>query len=555
MAKNKKEDFLASETHKDIENMAVAEDSPAEADTNVSGEKDINTKDEKPSKIKAILHSRKFARGWLSFAVIAVFLACVIAVNIIASVLESKFPALTFDITSTNMFELQEKTKEFCSDVDKDIQMYLLTEEDNFKSFDTLYNTAYFTQANQQFKEIAAQSSHIKFDYKDISSDPSFASKYSELNLTTSGASIILVVDAGDNRYKGYTMQDLFNIESDESGYSTITESKVEQTVCTAILGLTKKNAAKACFITSSGVPAENESTTGESTYTSLKNLLKNQAYDTVTVNLDSKQNVPSDCDILFFVAPTQDISDSALEKVESFLNTAKKTSKTFVYIPNPYKVESGTPNLDSFLESQGIKVGDSWIYEQSDKYLSSISPDSHMLSIFDYDNEDFTTGFDTATKVLMGDTRPITFTEGSNAVSLLNSSSKADTMPFTAQSESDIEKGTGEAISGAAINRADVSDGVYKNTVVIGSYYAVSEEFLNVYTQYNNADYFANMFNVLTENEGETVVITSAKASDTDLGMQSESQKTPYTVIFVILLPLGILILGIVIWAVRRKK
>ena len=154
-----------------------------------------------------------------------------------------------------------------------------------------------------------------------------------------------------------------------------------------------------------------------------------------------------------------------------------------------------------------------------------------------------------------MGDTRPITFTEGSNAVSLLNSSSKADTMPFTAQSESDIEKGTGEAISGAAINRADVSDGVYKNTVVIGSYYAVSEDFLNVYTQYNNANYFANMFNVLTENEGETVVITSAKASDTALGLQSESQTTIPAVIFLFVLPIGILVLGIVIWAVRRKK
>ena len=550
MANNRKEDFLASEIEKDLENMAVSEDISAETE-----EKDNKSEEKKQSKIKEILHSRKFARGWLFAAVIAVFLACVIAVNIIASVLESKFPALTFDITSSSMYGLQDETKKLCSSVEKDIQLYLLTDEENFKSFDSMYGTAYFTQANQLFKEIAAQSSHIKFDYKDISSDPSFASKYSELNLTTSGASIILVVDAGDNKYKGYTIKDLFNMETDETGYSTITESKVEQTVCTAILGLTKKNAAKACFITSSGVPAENESSTGESTYTALKNLLKNQAYDTVTVNLDSKQSVPSDCDILFFVAPTQDISDSALEKVESFLNTAKKTSKTFVYIPSPYKVESGTPNLDSFLESQGMKVGDSWIYEQSDKYLSSIYPDSHTLSIFDYDDEDFTTGFDTATKVLMGDTRPITFTEGSNAVSLLNSSSKADTMPFTAQSESDIEKGTGKPISGAAINRADVSDGVYKNTVVIGSYYAVSGDFLNTYTQYNNANYFANMFNVLTENEGETVVITSAKASDTSLGLQSESQTTIPAVIFLFVLPIGILVLGIVIWAVRRKK
>ena len=181
--------------------------------------------------------------------------------------------------------------------------------------------------------------------------------------------------------------------------------------------------------------------------------------------------------------------------------------------------------------------------------------PDDHTLSLYDYDNEDFTSGIDTATNILMGYTRPITFTEGSNAVSLLNSSNKADTLPFTAKSESDVVEGNGKPISGAAINQSEVTDGVYKNTVVIGSYYALSEDFLNTYTQYNNANYFVNMFNILTENEGETVVITSAKASDTSLGLQAESQTTIPSVIFLGVLPIGILILGIVIWAVRRKK
>lgn len=555
MAKNKKEDFLASEIEKDMENMAVAEDSPAETDLDESGEKDINTKDEKPSKIKDILHSRKFARGWLFVAVIAVFLACVVAVNVIVSVLENRFPALTFDITSSNMYELQDETKKLCDSLEKDIQLYLLTDEETFKSYDSYYSTAYFTQTNQLFKEIAGQSSHIKFDYVDVSSNPSFSSEYSNLNLTTSGADTILIVDAGDDKYKGYTISDLFVLETDDSGYQTITGTQVEQTVCTAILGLTKKNAAKACFITSSGILAENKSSSGESVYTALKTLLKNQAYDTATVDIDSNQKIPSDCDILLFVAPTQDVSESGLEKIEDFLDTAKKTNKTFVYVPNPFKVEDGTPNLDSFLETQGIIVGDSMVYEQSDKYLSSMYPDDHTLSLYDYDNEDFTSGIDTATKILMGYTRPITFTEGSNAVSLLNSSDKADTLPFTAESESDVVEGNGEPISGAAINQSEVSDGVYKNTVVIGSYYALSEDFLNTYTQYNNANYFVNMFNVLTENEGETVVITSAQASDTSLGLQAESQTTIPSVIFLGVLPIGILILGIVIWAVRRKK
>ena len=164
MANNRKEDFLASEIEKDLENMAVSEDISAETE-----EKDNKSEEKKQSKIKEILHSRKFARGWLFAAVIAVFLACVIAVNVIVSVLENRFPSLTFDITSSNMYELQDETKKLCDSLEKDIQLYLLTDEDNFKSFDSMYGTAYFTQANQLFKEIAAQSSHIKFDYVDVS--------------------------------------------------------------------------------------------------------------------------------------------------------------------------------------------------------------------------------------------------------------------------------------------------------------------------------------------------------------------------------------------------
>lgn len=540
--KNKKEDFLATEIEKDIK----ADETSTDEVTGKEETSDVEVK--KQSKIKKILHSRKFSRGWLSIAIIAVFLACVVAVNIIASVLENKFPSLSVDITSSNMYQLQDDTKKLCKNVNKDIDIYLLSDEDAFTSYDSSFGVAYFSQALQFFKEIAALNSHITFKFEDTASNPSFAKKYSNLNLTTSGSSTICVIDAGNDRYKGLSMTDFFETENDSStGYTKIKSSKVEQAVCTAILGLTKENVAKACFVTSSGV--------NSSYFSTLKTFLDNQAYSTSTVDLDSNNKVPNDCDILLFVAPTTDISEQALKKVNDYLNTAKKSNKTFVYIPAPAVINGGTPNMDSFLEEQGIKIDNKWIYEEDNDYLTPLSPNDNRLSTFDYDDSDFTDGIDSSTKVVMFDTWNITLTKGSSAKVLLKSSKKADLLPTDAKSTDDIKKGSGKALNGAVINQSEVSDGVNKNVVVIGSYDALCGDLLTNYTQYNNSKYFANLFNLLTENDGETITINSATASDTSLGLEAASDALFPTILFVGIIPIGVLILGIVIWAVRRKK
>nr|WP_294670884.1 GldG family protein [uncultured Ruminococcus sp.] len=540
--KNKKEDFLATEIEKDIK----ADETSTDEVTEKEETSDVEVK--KQSKIKKILHSRKFSRGWLSIAIIAVFLACVVAVNIIASVLENKFPSLSVDITSSNMYQLQDDTKKLCKNVNKDIDIYLLSDEDTFTSYDSSFGVAYFSQALQFFKEIAALNSHITFKFEDTASNPSFAKKYSNLNLTTSGSSTICVIDAGNDRYKGLSMTDFFETENDSStGYTKIKSSKVEQAVCTAILGLTKENVAKACFVTSSGV--------NSSYFSTLKTFLDNQAYSTSTVDLDSNNKVPNDCDILLFVAPTTDISEQALKKVNDYLNTAKKSNKTFVYIPAPAVIDGGTPNMDSFLEEQGIKIDNKWIYEEDNDYLTPLSPNDNRLSTFDYDDSDFTDGIDSSTKVAMFDTWNITLTKGSSAKVLLKSSKKADLLPTDAKSTDDIKKGSGKALNGAVINQSEVSDGVNKNVVVIGSYDALCGDLLTKYSQYNNSKYFANLFNLLTENDGETITINSATASDTSLGLEAASDALFPSILFVGIIPLGVLILGIVIWAVRRKK
>ncbi|MEE3440462.1 hypothetical protein, partial [Ruminococcus sp.] len=220
---------------------------------------------------------------------------------------------------------------------------------------------------------------------------------------------------------------------------------------------------------------------------------------------------------------------------------------------------------MDSFLEEQGIKISDNIIYERSNDNL--VTSNDNLFSIFDYGDDTFTDGIDTSTRVVMYYTRNIELTKSSSAKVLLKSSTKANWLPITANS-TDVNETIshyGKTSNGAVINQSEVSDGVNKNVVVIGSLAGVSGDYaltnyynygdlLTGYPQYNNSKYFANLFNLLTSNDNEDIVITSAD-NDTSLGIQSESETLFPEILFRYIIPIGVLILGIVIWAVRRKK
>lgn len=89
--------------------------------------------------------------------------------------MENKYPSLSVDITGSNLYQLQDYTKKLCKNVNKDIDIYLLEDENTFTSYDSLSTVPYFTQAIQFFKEIASLSSHITFKFEDTASNPSFA--------------------------------------------------------------------------------------------------------------------------------------------------------------------------------------------------------------------------------------------------------------------------------------------------------------------------------------------------------------------------------------------
>ena len=62
-------------------------------------------------------------------------------------------------------------------------------------------------------------------------------------------------------------------------------------------------------------------------------------------------------------------------------------------------------------------------------------------------------------------------------------------------------------------------------------------------------------IFNTISDKDDETVVIEGKSMEETELGITDQSSTAAILVIFVIVIPVGIIILGIVLWILRRNK
>ena len=157
----------AEETEEISENIAEEESSIGEADGDISenesdkkdkeddekkssDKKDKAEKKKKSGGIKEFFKSRKFRKGGLSIAFTAVFVVVVIVINMIAGLLTTKIPALTFDLSAQNTYELTQDTIDFIKTLKKDVTVTVLASESQYMGA-----SEYYLMAGTLLKQLA----------------------------------------------------------------------------------------------------------------------------------------------------------------------------------------------------------------------------------------------------------------------------------------------------------------------------------------------------------------------------------------------------------------
>ena len=504
---------------------------------------DKKTSKAKKGGFKSFLKQRGTRRGAVSILLTALFIAAVVLLNIVLSAVADKYP-LYVDVTENASYRLQQETVDYLAEVTEPVDLYVLQKETDFESGDS-NNYKYRVQANKLLHAIADSSDKVELHYVDITADPTFTSDYPQVDWSSSHA--VLVV-SGD-QYRAVDMTDLFTFDQSQYNYYgtvVITAQHVEQAILTAIMNVTTAEKTKVTVLSGQG----------EQDMTPFTTLLENNAYEVEQVSLLT-DSISEDSEFVIIYDPDVDIDESAYTTLSDWLNNDGKYGHHLFYFPNDQHEVKDFPNLNALLTDYGMEVQYGYIFESGESY--TIPGANHYVSVYDYgDDTAYTEGLRNRNiPVVMMLTMPVTITDSTIATPLLLSSDKSFLFPMDLKEEDvDSFDPDYQALNGAAIGvRNDgTEDGKNSSIVVIGSYEAVTSNYLSI-SSYNNAAYFVNLFNTLSDRDDVSVVIEGKDPSANELGVTSIDAITFPSILVRFVIPIGILIAGLIVWIRRRHK
>ncbi len=493
-------------------------------------------KEKKNGGLKAFLKSRKARHGSVAVAVVVVVIALVVVLNIVVSLLVERFPNMVLDFTKDSSFALENDTIDYVSHIDKDITITVLTTEEKFEA-----SGNYYIQANKLLEKMESESNgKIKLKYVDLSSNPSIAQKYTDADWTQN--SNMMIVECGD-QYRVLTIDDCF--EYDQDYYSTygtyyVTSSIVEQGVVTAILNVTTEDKVVVDMITGNQ----------EQDSSAIKTLLQNNAYQVNEVSLATGE-LDEDAKFAVLYAPSVDLDENVIEKLSTWLDNDGKYGRNLIYIPTENNVE--TPNLDGLLNEWGMQINQGVVYETStDRLVSNSSPYIFTVDYTDYYKDGLK---NPNIPVVTLFAKSVTVSDTSMAHALLTTSESAGIYPTDADDNWNYKDGIkGEALNIAAEGVKSNTDNSSSKVIVFDSYSMFTTDIMS-YNSFNNSGYFMNMINTIANRDDAGITIEGKSMQSAELGITDATTKNALFVVFVVVVPIAVLVVGIVMWLRRRNR
>ncbi len=512
----------------DAQNSTEETAENADAQSSTEEAADEKSKKKKSGRLKALFKSRKMKKGGLSVAFTAIFIVAVVVVNMIVGLITDKVPALSFDLSAQQTYNLSQDTIDFISALNKEVTITVLASQSSYEGANE-----YYLMASTLLKQYKNYSDKIKIEYVDLTANPTYINNYPDDTLKQGD----YIVKSGD-KHRVLSTSDLFEQEM-QSDYSyQVKGLKVEPAVTTAILNVTADNQVKVQFIDGFG----------DYDASAFKNLLEQNNYDVSTVKTMT-EDIDKNAEAVILYAPQADLDDTSVKKIKDFLNNNGGYNKDFIYVSGSAKFDS--PKLDALLDEWGMKMGDGVVAEMDSSKVYGNSP---YISLLDYDNADYTSGLkDSTLNIVGGRIVPVEITNKNTASNLLVTSASAKLIPFDAGDDFNIEKVEAKQYTAAAVGTKSSGDDVESNVIVFGSELVFNENAVKMST-FNNGAYIVNMMNKVTENTDEGITISGKDLTKPNLGITSD-QIQAWSIVCMGVFPVIIIIAAIVIYVRRRNR
>lgn len=459
---------------------------------------------------------------------IAVIIACYIGLN----VLVDKLNLEDIDCTEKKLYSLSNETKDKISDLNKDVTIQLI----NMKEQE--YISEYANKYTKITDKINLE------EVNDLSARVDLMTKY---NLESTDS--LIVIKSGEKE-KTISTEDLYTYD-----YSTGKEiDKTEEAITNAIIEVTLDEKPKIYVFTGSTYyePKQILST--------LLTSLSDESNDVNYLDILATGSVPEDCDCLIMTTLSKDISELERDKILEYIQNGGK----MMIMTSQNIVEKDTPNFNEILSTYGISIGYGAIFEQDSANMLQGSPEIIVANA----NASFMNKLDMNLKIGLLDAGKIQFADeekleelGVEHEIIAESGEKSfirtnfDSKSYTKTSEDGEE---GSSVVGALVTKK-ISDDVESKLIIYSNEMFATNMKVQVSNQYymyaldlyNNEDVILNSISYLTE-RNNTITIRKTGEEET-YTVTDQEDIIIKAIIFTI--PAIIIIIGIVIWQVRRRK
>lgn len=495
----------------------------------MNNEKKVKERKEKKEKsVKSLNRSRRLRHGTMATVLSVCFVAAVVLVNVIASIVVERFP-ISLDLTSNKIFELSEESIDYVESLDQDIEVYVLATEEDFSGSNQYYN-----QANTVINKYAQYSDHIHVSYVDIYTDVDFAANYPNETLTYGN----ILLQCGE-RYQILTAYDLFDVDEQ---YGTIQSSTTEQAMTSAIMSLTDSNPISVVFLTGFGDNNRTDSS-------NLESILTNNGYLVSEINFLSEE-ISEDADAVVLCSPTSDLTSDLADTLAQWLENEGQFGRTMLYFADGS--QPSLPVLESVLSEWGIGVEPGYLIETDATHVYS----SYTYLLAQYEENDYV---DSASQpILLPNTRALSvlWENNSNRYThvLLSTYDSAVVHPENAGEDWQPADEDMQSYPVAVLGQRLTYDGttpLNSYLAVFGSMDMTNSAFTSM-SALNNGEYVVELLNSLTGKE-EGITIVGKEIGTETLGI-SESQANIIGGFFQFGLPVIVVVIGVVVWIRRRN-
>lgn len=463
------------------------------------------------NKIKKLFTDKYFKHGSYSLAVSAIVIGIVIVVNLILNQLPADVRNL--DMSSTNIYEIGDTSREVIQNLDKDVNIVIVAQEANIDE-----------RISRFIERYADLSNHISVETIDPVLHPSALETYD----TTENSIVVSCEETG--KQTSFAFSDVIGYDQMSYyyyGQYQETEFDGEGQLTSAIDYVT--NEANKKVYTTEGH--------GEASLSSaVSDLIEKQNFESETVNLLTEGSVPEDCDLLIIDGPTSDLADDEKDMLTEYM--AQGGHMMILLTAS----DTQMPNLEEFMGNYGISVLDGYIADMQNFYQNNPYTIFPTVS----GGSEITEGIGSDELALIMNSKGLSLgdpTEDTVTVEdIMTTSDSGVQVTEDAQTEGNYVL--------AAVATDEIDDETTAKLTVFGSNSLIDESITSAFSNLSNLTIFMN---AVTSNFSDVTNI-SIEPKSLEITYNTVPAAGMYTVMFVIVIPLAVLIFGFVVWMRRRK-